>query len=771
MKCRWRILAGLVVVPLAGLFAAVSPTPHARAASAGDFDPSFIISDTAFYDSGTMSAGQIQDFLNTQGRNCVAGDPACLKDYRETTRAWAAESGLCAGYVPASNESAATIIAKVALSCGVNPRVLLVLLEKENSLVTRTRPTTRSYDAATGFGCPDTAPCNTEYFGFFNQVYRAARQYKVYAANPTRYNYQAGRSQFVLYNPNTACGGSQLNIRNQATAGLYIYTPYQPNAAALANLYGAGDGCSAYGNRNFWRLFSDWFGDPQAGSFLVRSVSSPDIFLVVGTVKYPVASWALFTTLKPLGPWGYVSQAYLGGKATARIAMPRVVHDPRDGGIYLLDDGRKYHMPTCEMVAAYGGSCSALVSLTAVQIDAFATNSTVQSVVQTTSGKRFSVEAGTKREVLDNASARAAGVSTSAMSLTEGALESLPYGVPYTREDVLILGRGSTDAWLIQGGRKASIPASIRAETPFGALPAAALEAASIANIPTSTTITGLFANSAQTAEYVITTAGLVPLSDPRAFADVRTPLSAALLGTLPTLAVNDGSVFVKESSSAEVSLLIRNVRRPMAGWDELVLFAGTQAPRILTLPASVLATTTRGTPLLTPGSLVKSDRADEIYMVNGPASMVYVQTFAVAQQFGRSGFRTVTVGTLGPYVVNDAALSPVVTCAGVPYVSVGTYLQQRAPAVLDPEGLPVTALDSVTCRALPTRSSEPRPTGPVFVKAEGSSVIYSIDGATKRPVRDWPGLLALNAGHGTPLIVTLGSAAIAAIPGGPIAP
>jgi hypothetical protein len=55
-----------------------------------------------------------------------------------------------------------------------------------------------------------------------------------------------------------------VRIRNQATANLYNYTPYQPNEAALASLYGDGDECSAFGNRNFWRIFTDWFGDPTA---------------------------------------------------------------------------------------------------------------------------------------------------------------------------------------------------------------------------------------------------------------------------------------------------------------------------------------------------------------------------------------------------------------------------------------------------------------------------------------------------------------------------
>jgi hypothetical protein len=52
-------------------------------------------------------------------------------------------------------------------------------------------------------------------------------------------------------------------IENQATAGLYNYTPYTPNDAALNNMYGTGDACSSYGNRNFWRIYTDWFGNPN----------------------------------------------------------------------------------------------------------------------------------------------------------------------------------------------------------------------------------------------------------------------------------------------------------------------------------------------------------------------------------------------------------------------------------------------------------------------------------------------------------------------------
>jgi hypothetical protein len=71
----------------------------------------------------------------------------------------------------------------------------------------------------------------------------------------------------IAYHPNAACGSSTVLIRNQATAGLYNYTPYQPNRAALDAGYGTGDACSAYGNRNFWLRFRDWFGPTEGEAY------------------------------------------------------------------------------------------------------------------------------------------------------------------------------------------------------------------------------------------------------------------------------------------------------------------------------------------------------------------------------------------------------------------------------------------------------------------------------------------------------------------------
>jgi uncharacterized protein with LGFP repeats len=185
---------------------------------------------------------------------------------------------MCKGYKGVVGESAASIVHKVGVSCGISQRALLVTLQKEQSLVTGTTPTARQYQIAMGYGCPDTAACDTLYYGFANQLYSAARQFKLYASNPSKYAHQPGMNNYVLWHPKAACKGGTVFIQNKATAGLYNYTPYQPNRAALTAGYGTGDSCSAHGNRNFWLYYTDWFGSTQStgGAAIAARAAQPD---------------------------------------------------------------------------------------------------------------------------------------------------------------------------------------------------------------------------------------------------------------------------------------------------------------------------------------------------------------------------------------------------------------------------------------------------------------------------------------------------------------
>jgi hypothetical protein len=313
-----RIALAFTILFLASIFTVGLSRQSVGALSGSDFNAGNIIDDDIFYDSDALTTTQVQNFLNAKVPTCdtngtvsksyyydsntgkindsfidtnndgindstnkwvttsratygarydvwyktnIAAAPyTCLKNYKQNTPAMNAESGICGNLLAQSNRTTAQIISDAAAACGISPKVLLVLLQKEQGLVTDTWPWKNQYQKATGFSCPDTAPCDPAYSGFFYQVYYAARQYKLYRANPTTYNYRAGQNNYIYYNPNHSCGGSWVYIENQATAGLYDYTPYQPNAATLKVGMGQTAPCGAYGNKNFWWYFTDWFG-------------------------------------------------------------------------------------------------------------------------------------------------------------------------------------------------------------------------------------------------------------------------------------------------------------------------------------------------------------------------------------------------------------------------------------------------------------------------------------------------------------------------------
>ncbi len=294
-KLKKLLLVFALVV--AGLGAVSLTAPKAHALSGSDFNPGRIIDDSVFFNKDAMSVNDIQNFLYAKSGPCDTNRPTtdsryqppwtCLYQYRENTSTKENNIGRPT-YNPPGSRTGAEIIYDAAQAYNISPKALIVLIQKESSLITDNWPWENQYRTATGYGCPDSGPnntanCNSSFYGFYNQVNKAAFQFRRYATYPSEYNYRAGRNNNIGYHPNGACGAQTVYIQNQATAGLYNYTPYVPNAAALNNLYGTGDGCSSYGNRNFWRLFNDWFGSTTAAAYAwqyVGQTSSPSANLI-----------------------------------------------------------------------------------------------------------------------------------------------------------------------------------------------------------------------------------------------------------------------------------------------------------------------------------------------------------------------------------------------------------------------------------------------------------------------------------------------------------
>ena len=265
------VLAGLSLIA----YSVINKQSNVGAVSATDFNAGNIISDSVFYNKDAMNAQQIQDFLNKllpscypYGQTSVSGfNPpyVCLKDYYENPstgeNSFTKDSpGSFSGGI-----SAAQIIYNAAQEYGINPQVLLVLLKKESlgPLTSDTWPVANQYKFAMGYACPDSGPdntanCDSSKSGFYKQIRAAAWQLNYYKNHPNDYRYSIGWND-IQYSPNTACGTKRVYIENIATLSLYIYTPYTPNDAALANYPGTAD-CGAYGNRNFFMFFNEWFG-------------------------------------------------------------------------------------------------------------------------------------------------------------------------------------------------------------------------------------------------------------------------------------------------------------------------------------------------------------------------------------------------------------------------------------------------------------------------------------------------------------------------------
>ena len=203
---RFLLLLLSISLPVSTISTVVVST-KAVALSGSEFQAGRIMDDAKFFAASPMSVSDIQTFLNSKVPVCdsngsqtiydstygdtvtravysqrrgVSAPFTCLKDYQTVLLPKSAEANLC-NNISYSGATAAEVLYWVGQSCGINPQVLIVLVQKEQSLVTDEWPWPVQYQKATGYGCPDTAPCDEQYYGFFNQVYSAARQFKRYA--------------------------------------------------------------------------------------------------------------------------------------------------------------------------------------------------------------------------------------------------------------------------------------------------------------------------------------------------------------------------------------------------------------------------------------------------------------------------------------------------------------------------------------------------------------------------------------------------------------
>ena len=285
------------------------------ASSANGFDANNLIADERFADTKTFGGVEgIQVFLTRQGSVLADISPDFLAKLREPgdndLKSKLPDPRPALGRL----RTAAELIYDASASAGINPQVVLVTLQKEQTLITgsfASRDLQRALDRALGFGCPDEGGCKDIFLGFYYQLFgnfdaEGNRYIGMPASLMRSFNYEVGgtrvgrgpmtdannngygngnrvrvsrKGDTVTFEntqgpPNNAPATQTVTLSNFATTALYRYTPHIYN-----------------GNYNFWKFFNQWFRYPNGT--LIQMSGDAKIYVIDNGLRRPISIFVM----------------------------------------------------------------------------------------------------------------------------------------------------------------------------------------------------------------------------------------------------------------------------------------------------------------------------------------------------------------------------------------------------------------------------------------------------------------------------------------------
>jgi hypothetical protein len=291
------------------------------------YNPNLIISDNQMADFSAMNAWDVQQFLLSKG-------------------------GALARYIdPQTNQKASEIIYQTAQLYRINPKFLLALLQKEQSLVEDPNPSQKQYDWATGYSCYG-GQCAEQYRGFYAQISSAANLFMnrywsdLNATNCTITNWCVGQ-------PKTTQDGHIIIPGNKATAALLTYNPYRGGTITPQGKVGA--------NYNFWKIWHRWFGEAEQITFwpngtLLKTKGSSAVYVVQDNFRRAIASPAVLKSrydVKNIITVASSTLLELPQGPTVKFAQYSLIQTP-DKNIYLLLNDSKRRIASPEAFRKLG---------------------------------------------------------------------------------------------------------------------------------------------------------------------------------------------------------------------------------------------------------------------------------------------------------------------------------------------------------------------------------------------------------------------------------
>jgi len=430
-----KIIITILILPLAFLAVYRPLSAQAQMDIDPNFNPNNILTDSDYLNYGSMNLSDIETFLQNKGSylaNYATLDTnGDMKSAAEIIYNATHNNFDCDGVTLSDTPTASEKAFKCQHITTVNPKLILILLQKEASLIEDSNPPQNHLDWATGYGCPDNWVCNPYYKGFGKQVNSAALQFLAYMNEPAHYSYQAGQSYTITNTLDPYCTAANQTMvvtpQNQATASLYDYTPHVFNGnynvyklwnryfPKVFRLYPDGSVLQAQGDPQVWliennrkRPFADWSafisrfkpeqivtvdtsdldnypaGDPiKFANYSLVQTPDKQIYLLVDKTKRPFANTAVFKAI------GFnpeeIDQAsttdladYTVGKpitATSTYVTGVLMQDSKKGDIYYVEDGIRALVDPTLLPIKFAGQ--KIIKRTTKQLNIYATTTPV----------------------------------------------------------------------------------------------------------------------------------------------------------------------------------------------------------------------------------------------------------------------------------------------------------------------------------------------------------------------------------------------------------
>lgn len=393
---------------------------------AADFNPHLIITDNDLTAYQAMTTQDIQDFLDTQ------------------------KSGIATmKFIDAdgSSRSAAEIIVSAANEERISPRYMLVVLQKEQSLISTKNPTQKQLDWATGYGVCDSCsmddPSIQKFRGFATQVRRSAGVMRYYYDNAQFTWIKRAGQQYPIDN-------ITVTPQSAATAFLYTYTPH------------------VNGNKNFWRLWSQWFTKFYPDGSVIKAVGDSTVYLIQDGKRRPFLTKAAFASR-------YSADSILNVETTDLASYPQgtnisipnysIVRGGSSSMLFMLIDNIKHPIASESVLKTIGYNPGEIEDVTDDELSGYTSGTFITTaslyplgaVIQEKKSKQLYYVKNGVRYVIPSAEVAKINFPTKKIIVLDlkqiAKFEFDPTKVVSFRDGTLLSMKGSSDVYVASNGK------------------------------------------------------------------------------------------------------------------------------------------------------------------------------------------------------------------------------------------------------------------------------------------------------------------------------